>query len=43
MQKTVNMSFEGKDFSNIYDSEKMTPGVHVPQSWGYIHVYDHNS
>ena len=39
--KSVKMSLmEKKSPRNVYDLEKMTPGVHLPPPWGYIQVYD---
>ena len=49
MGKTFKMSFKEKVLRkwtvglNINDSEKnWTPGAHLPQPWGIIHVYYHN-
>ena len=44
MQKTVEMSLEGKTSKNIiYDSEKNDPrGSSSAPHFGYIQVYGHN-
>ena len=46
-QKIVKLSLKRKTSrkwagQNICDSLKMFPGVHLPMTGGYIHVYDHN-